>query len=244
MRISIISPILSPENAGVEGDFRKDFRLRDCAGIPADFDFHYIDQGPAFILSDDDDAMAVPHLLRKATALASEGTDAIVINCSADTGLRLLRESLSIPVIGPTEASMLYAPQLVDRICVLTFSQLINARFERMADALGLRRYLDLVHSVETPFESISNGASEIEDKLFSAICSIRAERGCDGFVLGCTDFEDVAPGLSEKLRAAGIAAVVLKPFEIAVWQAYITVAMGLARGGKRRSMQMPPLRP
>ena len=46
IRIAIISPILAPED-----DYRSKYRLRDCTGIPAEFEFSYIKEGPRFILN-------------------------------------------------------------------------------------------------------------------------------------------------------------------------------------------------
>lgn len=227
MKITAISPIAAPEGT----DFRKAFRLRDCENIPADFDFAYIDGGPAFILNDYDDAHAVPLLLKKALECRANGAQAIVINCSADTGARACREALDIPVIAPTECTMLYACQLVDAFCVLTFAQRINGRFIRIAHDLGLSHRLSCVRSVEIEFEKLSNGADAVVDALFASIQGIWQATGTDGYILGCTDFEDVAPELSKKLRDANIPVILLKPFEIAAYQAYVTVAMGLRHG-------------
>jgi allantoin racemase len=233
MKIVVISPILDPSlNDGV-GESRNDFRLRDCTNICADFEFHYIDEGPKFILNAYDDAFAVPALLRKAVAAEASGADAIVVNCSADTGIRALREAVSIPVIAPTETTMLYALQLVDKFCVLTFDERTRGRFERIAGTLGLRHNLACVRSVDIPFAEISGGQEAIVDALFDAIRDVYAQGDCDGFILGCTDFEDIAPELSERLTKFNLDVILLKPFEIAAYQAYITVSMGLRQGRK-----------
>lgn len=226
IRIAIISPILAPED-----DYRSRYRLRDCAGIPAEFEFSYIKEGPQFILNDYDDAYAAPALIRKVIDYERQGFDGIVINCSADTALRACREAVQIPVIGPTEGSMLYAMQLVDKFCVLTFSQRINGRFWRIARELGVEHRLCGVKSVELDFEELSNGDEKVIDTLYREIWATYQETGCDGYILGCTDFEDVAPKLKERLRENQIPVVVFKPFEISAYQAYMTVAMGLRQG-------------
>lgn len=227
MKIAVISPILAP----AAEDYRKRFRLKDCENIAAEFVFSYIDQGPEFILNAYDDAYAAPDLIRKVVKFEKDGFDAVVINCSADTALRACREAVSIPVIGPTECTMLYAAQLVDKFSVLTFSSRINSRFERIAHELGVTHRLDRVSSVEIPFHDLSNGQETVEDALLEEIKKITRETGCDGYILGCTDFEDVACGLSEKLKRENLDVVLLKPFEISAYQAYMTVSMGLKTG-------------
>lgn len=226
IRIAIISPILAPED-----DYRRQYRLRDCKQIPAEFEFSYIEEGPAFIVNDYDDAMAAPGLLRKVKEYEARGFDAVVINCSADTALRACRQAVSIPVIGPTEASMLYAVQLVEEFCVLTFTRKMNGRFYRIGRELGIADRIAQVCSVEIDFSEISNGEERVVNALAEKIADVYQRTGCDGYILGCTDFEDLAPQLKEKLQEKGIDAVILKPFEISAYQAFMTAAMGLRQG-------------
>ncbi len=227
MRITAISPIAAPKGE----DFRAAFRLRDCKNIPAQFDFTYIDGGPEFILNDYDDVHAAPLLVKKALECQHKGADAIVINCSADTGARACREAASIPVIAPSECAMLYACQFVDAFAVLTFSNKINGRFRRIARNLGLEHRISAVESVEMEFSRLTNGADAVVDALYDTIRRVAKTTGTDGFILGCTDFEDVAPELARKLSENRVPALLFKPFEIAAYQAYITVAMGLNSG-------------
>lgn len=241
MKITVLSPILAPELEEGGVDHRTRYRMRDCAGVPAQFEFGYIDQGPRFIVNGYDDAYAAPDLIRKALVAEENGADAVVINCSADTGLRACREALSIPVVGPTESTMLFAPQLVDSFTVLTFSSRINGRFHRIARELGVEHCLHATRSVEIDFDEISNGEEHVVDALYREIRYIREQEGCDGFVLGCTDFEDVAPRLDDRLLRDNVDVVLLKPFEIAVYQAFAMAAMGLRQG--RCSYPIPQFR-
>ena len=235
MKITAISPIMAPEGC----DYRAKYRLRDCADIPADFEFTYIDGGPQFILNEYDDIHAAPLLVKKVLECENSGSDAVVINCSADTGARACREAAKIPVIAPTECTMLYACQLVDSFAVLTFAKRINSRFYRIAEGLGLRNRVSAVESVEMEFSSLSNGSEAVVNALYETIVDIRKRTDTDGYILGCTDFEDVAPELKGKLADNGVQAVLLKPFEIAAYQAYITAAMKLDHG--RSSYPAPP---
>lgn len=227
MNIFVISPILPPEGE----DYREKYRRRDCAQVPAEFSFAYIDKGPRFIQNAYDDACAAPDLIRKIQEAERKGYDAAVINCSADTAIRACREAVSIPVIGPSECTMLYASQLVDSFAVLTFARRINSRFRRIAHELGLSHRLAAVESVEMDFDDISNGQDQVVDRLYETISDLHSRTGCDGYILGCTDFEDVAPQLSQRLSDGGLEVVLFKPYEIAAWHAYITVKMGLRQG-------------
>lgn len=226
IRIGIISPILAPKD-----DYRSQYRLRDCSGIPADFEFSYIEEGPEFILNAYDDAMAAPGLLQKVQEYEKRGFDAVVINCSSDTALRACREAVDIPVIGPTEATLLYGIQLTERFCILTFSEKMNDRFYRIAREIGVEHRICEVCSVNMNFSEISNGEEHVVNALYQNIKDLYEKTKCDGYVLGCTDFEDVAPQLSKRLKENGLDVVIYKPFEISAYQAYMTVAMGLRQG-------------
>jgi allantoin racemase len=229
MKIAVISPILAPD-VWAEDDARINFRKRDCAGIPAEFTFSYIDRGPRFILNDYDGVQAAPGLIEKAEEAERDGASAIVINCSADTALRACRESVDIPVIGPTQCALLYAAQFVDKVTVLTFSNRINHRFERIAREAGVSHLLSSVRAVEMDFGDVGGGV-HVARALYEAIAGDREMGNSDGFILGCTDFEDAAPELKGLLDASKVDAVVFKPFEIAVHQAYDAAVMGLKQG-------------
>ncbi|MDR3294430.1 MAG: aspartate/glutamate racemase family protein [Clostridiales Family XIII bacterium] len=238
MKISVISPILAPPLKPGEPDQRTQFRLRDCARVPADFEFSYIEKGPRFIQNAYDEAYAAPHLIRRIVQAEQEGADAIVINCSADTAIRACREAVSVPVVAPAESAMLFAPQLADTFAVLSFAERVNGRFVRIAHALGLSRRLTCVRSVEIDFDDIGGGGAPVADAGFVAINEIHADRHCDGFLLGCTDFEDAAPVLLEKLQREDLGVVLLKPFEISIHQAYAAASMRLRSG---RNSYPPP---
>jgi allantoin racemase len=230
VKIAVISPILAP-GGRAEDDARLKFRMRDCVGIPAEFTFSYIDEGPRFILNDYDDARAATGLIKKVEEAERRGADAIVINCSADTALRACREAVGIPVVGPTQCALLYAAQFVDKVAVLTFSSRINHRFERIAREAGVSHMLSSVRAVEMDFGDVGGGEKRVARALYEAISEERAIGRCDGFILGCTDFEDAAPELRRLLDDGKVDAVVFKPFEISVYHAYGAAAMGLRQG-------------
>ncbi len=227
MKISVISPILKP--TGI--DHRVGFRKRDCSAIPAEFEFFYNDAGPEFLVNEYDDVYSAPHLLKNVVQAEKDGFEAVVINCSADTALHACREAVSIPVVGPSEAAMHYAAQFVNQFIVLTFSSKTKNRFERIAREAHLQDKLHSVESVEMDFHQLSNGSDLVAQTLCDTIETLYNNTGCDGFLLGCTDFEDVAPELRNKLAEKNVDVQVFRPFEIAAWQAYTTVQMGHIQG-------------
>lgn len=247
MKITVIAPIQAPKHNEKEKDERDSVReayqkKKCCTDLPAQFEFVFIEEGPKLLLNSYDQTYAAPGVVKQAIQAERNGADAIVINCTADTALRACREAVSIPVFGPTESTMLYAVQFTDQFSVLTFSDRINGRFFRMADELGLSSRLTCSKTVRLP-ENSSKGAVDVIDALFEAIADIYQRTRCDGFMLGCSDFEGmgymlgcpgvegVEEGLRLKLSTAGMNIILYKPFEIAINQAYISVLMNIKPG-------------
>jgi allantoin racemase len=72
----------------------------------------FLQSGPASVESYYDEALAVPDIVAQVRRAEREGMDAVIINCMGDPGLDAAREVVSIPVIGPCEASMHLAAML------------------------------------------------------------------------------------------------------------------------------------
>jgi allantoin racemase len=226
MKIRVISPLI--EVPGPRDIRRVELRLAAVAGIPAEFSHAYPSNGPIAIESEYEDALAVPGTVRAVIQAEKEGMDAVVINCTADTGLNASREAVNIPVVAPTLASMHLAAQLTHRFSVLSFSERINSRFEKMAWKWGLAHKLVSVRSVEIPFGDLYNEEEILAQRLFEAGLRCVEEDGAHGLILGCTDFEDVTPQIQSKFDQKNIPVLLFQPYVIAAYEAYALVSMGL----------------
>ena len=59
-----------------------------------------LDQGPASIECEFDEALSLPDTIRKAIEAEQSGANAIIIDCMGDPGIHACREVVSIPVLG------------------------------------------------------------------------------------------------------------------------------------------------
>lgn len=256
MKIVVIAPICKlggSDAAQKEQDkdqVKKQYeRKKCCTDLPADFEFVFIERGPSLVLNAYDQTHAAEGVVKRAVQAEREGADAIIINCTADTALQACREAVNIPVIGPTESTMLYSTQFTDQIAVLTFSDRINGRFIKIARELGMAHRLTCSKTVSLPPES-DKGKDDVVNALFDAIKEIYLTTLCDSFMLGCSDFEGmgymmgcpgvagVEEGLREKLAATGMNICLYKPFEVAVYQAYVSALMHV--GNSRKTYPSP----
>jgi allantoin racemase len=233
MNIRVIEPIIQGQEIG-NPDNHSQGRIKDAladtARIPANISIVYIKSGPEFIESEYEDALAVPGTVEAAIQAEKEGADAIVINCTADTGVKPCREAVNIPVVASMEPAMHLAAQLTHRFSVLSFLERVNHRFEDMAWKWGLYHKLASVRAVGIPVENIRDEPDYIVDRLFETGLQCVQEDGAHGLILGCTDFEYVSDPLKAKFDLAKVPVILFRPFLIGVYQAYELVSMGIAQ--------------
>ena len=67
----------------------------------------HVPEGPASIESMYEEYLSIPATARRAVELEQEGWEALILGCYGDPGLDALRELVSIPVVGPGEATAL-----------------------------------------------------------------------------------------------------------------------------------------
>ena len=110
-----------------------------------------LDHGPASIESEFDEMLAAPETVAKIVEAERDGMDAVIINCMGDPGMLAGREAVSIPVIGPCEATMHVASMLGHTFSVITVLEHLRPLFENRAAVYGLRDKLASVRAVEIP---------------------------------------------------------------------------------------------
>ena len=74
-----------------------------------------IEEGPAAIQCEYDEAMAQPAVIRLAEKAAAEGFDGIFVDCFGDPAVRAIRERIEIPVFGGFEPVMHLALGTADK---------------------------------------------------------------------------------------------------------------------------------
>ena len=227
MNIRVITPVPEPVGISLEGDIQ---RLKAVASPQTNVSVGYIKEGKPFIEIDYEDAYAVPATIEAAIQAESEGMNAIVINCTADTGLAACRECVSIPVVAPTESSMHLAAQLSDRFSVLTFSTRTVRRFEHMARVYGMAHKLASVRSIELPLDEMDHEDPELVQRLFEIGKKCVQEDGAHSLIMGCTAFEIVSQALQSFFSQIGMPILILEPYSIALHQAEGLAMMNISQ--------------
>lgn len=210
--------------------------LATYAGPETETGIDDVAEGPASIESAYEEYLAIPAAVRRAVELELDGWDAVVLGCFGDPGLDAFRELVSIPVVGPGEASALLAASLGHRFSVITITDSVVPAIERQVRNVGLAEKLASVRAVNIPVLELHRD----RDRTIAAVleegkAALRHDRA-DTLLLGC-----MSMGFLELAEAVGaeLDVPVLNPARVAVRFAEALVGAGLAHS--RRAYLTPP---
>ena len=167
------------------------------------FDFRPVRAAPAGYTSEQDAVLADLSIIDAGRNAEAEGYDAVCIDTMSDSGLLGLRSLLSIPVIGPGRASMLFALTLGERFSILMMWDRHRHLYRRAIAELRLQDRCVSARSIGVP----SNGQSLLSGKeeelfplLYQTAMRCVEEDGADVILLGSTTMHQAHAYLAERL--------------------------------------------
>jgi allantoin racemase len=196
----------------------------------------FLDRGPVCVESQYDQVLAGPDTAVKAWEAQRDGFDAVVISCMLDPGLAAARELVTIPVIGPCQASMHLAAMLGHRFSIVTVLERLIPAFESLACLYGVDRQLASVRSVDIPVLEINSSSGRMMEALLEQSTLAIEEDNAHVLVLGCTGMRSFVQSLRNELREAGYDVPVIDPGITA-----LKVAEGLVGLGQAHSKRTYP---
>ncbi len=237
MRICYLVPGPMGRNAEGRAELQRRGELfENYAGPGTETGIVDVPEGPASIESMYEEYISIPATARRAAELEQEGWDAIVLGCYGDPGLDALRELLTIPVIGPGEATALMAASLGHRFTIITITESVIASTERQIRNVGVGEKLASVRVVGIPVLELHHDRDRtIEATVRQARLAMEHERA-DTFIVGC-----MSMGFLEIAEAAGaeLGVPFLNPARVALKFAEATVGAGLTHS--RKAYMVPP---
>ena len=175
-------------------------------------DVVYLEEGPASVESENDEALAAPGTIARVQEAECDGVDAVVISCLLDPGLHAARESVRIPVLGPGQTSMHMAAMLAGDFSIITVAQSLIAPLQRRARQYGLSAFLKSIYSVDIPVLEVEANKALARDRLLEASRRAFEQDGASAIVLGCTRFSGLAEEIHEALKEEGFDLPVIDP--------------------------------
>jgi len=232
LKIMIINP-----TTAASSDLETEQEFAGYASPGTQISVARIDYGPASIECELDKAICVHSFLHKAQQAEAEGYDAIISDCYCDPAVKPARELLSIPVVGPAEASMHFAATLGHRFSVVTVLPNIVPTIEHLADQYGLDGKLASVRYVNIPVLELADKGKLIDALHREMLAAIREDQA-HVLVVGCTGMMGVARELQRRLKQDGYEVPVVDPVGASLKFAEALVSMGLKQS---RLTAMPP---
>jgi len=193
----------------------------------------FLDAGPASVESFYDEAIAVPGVVAKVREAERDRMDAVIINCFGDPGLDAAREVVSIPVIGPCEASMHLASMLGHKFSVVTVLERLIPELELHAQKYGVGWKLASARSVDLPVLDLEKGREQFVERMVERAVAAVREDGAHVIVLGCTGLAGLAKQVKVGLSKAGYEVPVIDPAGTALKVAEALVDLKLAHSKK-----------
>ncbi len=237
MRIVYLIP--SPMGRSPEGKIeveRRGAKLREYASSNVEVGIDDVPEGPNSIESMYEEYLSIPAACRRVVELEAEGWDAIILGCYGDPGLDAMRELVSIPIIGPGEATALMAASLGHRFTVITVTESVIAPTERQIRNVGVGEKLASVRVVGIPVLELHEDRDRaVEATIEQGYQAIKEDRA-DSLILGCMSmgFLDIAEEASAELGVP-----FLNPGRVSLKFAEATLGAGLTHS--RRAYMTPP---
>jgi allantoin racemase len=219
----LVPGALSAHPAGAAEAARREAYLRRHARPDTIVEIRDNPDGPASIETVEQEREAAIGLERMLPEAVS-GFDAVIIGCFGDPGLAAARERVSVPVVGPAQASMHLAAQLGRRFGIITVVQDVIPVLEELATSYGLQDSLARISAVDVPVLELRERRTEVMDTLMQDAREAVGQ-GVDALILGCMTmgFLDVAADLQ-----AEIGVPVVNPVLASVTTAEAISASGL----------------
>jgi allantoin racemase len=237
MKICYLVP--GPMGRGPEGRAELERRgglLKKYAGPGTETGIDDVPEGPASIESMYEEYLSIPATARRAVELEQQGWEALILGCYGDPGLDALRELVSIPIVGPGEATALVAASLGHRFSIITITESVIASTERQIRNVGVGEKLASVRAVGIPVLELHHD----RERTIAAVVeqgrqAIKDDRA-DTLIVGCMSmaFLEIAEAAGAQLGVPFI-----NPARVGLKFAEMLVGTGLTHS--RRAYMLPP---
>lgn len=188
----------------------------------------YIDIGPISIESRLDSDLAAIGVMAAALRAQDERADAIVVNCMDDPGVDAAREIVSIPVIGPAEASISLAGHLGASFGIVTTSDDDIPVVAELVNHLDASSQCTSIRPLGLPVSALEEDPDTTRRHyLRAALDAVRID-GAAVLIAGCTLLASYTTQIAKDLAAQGASVPVIDPLMAAIHQATTFARLGI----------------
>jgi allantoin racemase len=183
--------------------------------------------------------MIMDELLQVTRKAEKEGCDAAIIGCFDDPGLRVARELVAMPVLGPGETCTHVAATLAHRFSIIIGRRKYLPRMEDMVNSYGIREKLASFRIIDFTVPQMAAEPERLQEAIYKEAQKAIEEDRAEAIVLGCTMESGFMKRLMEKLKVPVLDAVVTT-WKYAEMMADLYRNVGLTHG-KAFDYEPPP---
>ena len=164
--------------------------------------------------------------------------DAVLVAAFGDPGLLALKEVLDVPVVGMTEAALMTAAQLGQRVSIIAISRRITTWYRECVAQNGMLDRLASIRHLDRPLRDAGSVQQDHAERLLELSHLAVNEDGADVLILAGAPLAGLARGLAGQLPVPMVDGV-----SCGVAQAQLL--HGLQAGHARQgSFARPPTKP
>ncbi|WP_160169088.1 aspartate/glutamate racemase family protein [Bradyrhizobium sp. Ai1a-2] len=235
-RILVILPVNNPGH----GD---DVMQELASAVAPDFELviRRLSEGTPFIESRHDEAVNAAPIIELAKTAEREGFSGVFVNCFGEPAVDVVRELVTIPVVGGFRPAVLAAKLVAQTYSIVTITRSVAPIIRGLAASFGIEpvSIRDIgMHVVEL------HDKEQLVRKLLDQCMQAIATDGAEAIVLGCTGMIGVSETIASALAAAGRPAPVINPARSAITflQAQIRMEVSSSRLTYAKPMDMREL--
>jgi allantoin racemase len=193
---------MTRRDGGAEELARRRAAVQRVAGQHWTMDAWEVVGGPVSIESAYEEYLSVPGAIERLVEAERGGFDGVVLGCFGDPGVDAMREMVSIPVVGPGEASMLIAASLGHRFSIVTVLASVIPLLERLAWQVGVDRKLASVRAIDVPVLELGRDPDETMTRMVKESEIARSRDRADVIIMGCMSmaFQDLQTEMAARL--------------------------------------------
>lgn len=148
-------------------------------------------------------------LLERIIDAEKNGYDVVIVGCFADPGIKVAREVVRIPVIGPGYSSIYIASLVSTRFSIITSGGKANPRMQDLVRQYGLEHLLVSVRDLGLTAPEILNNPEMAKQRALELAKRSIDEDKAEAIVLGCTGEVNLAQYIQDQLGVPVIDSVV-----------------------------------
>ncbi len=126
--------------------------------------------------------------------------DAVLVAAFGDPGLLALKEVLDVPVVGMTEAALMTAAQLGQRISIIAISRRITSWYRECVAQNGMLDRLASIRHLDRPLRDAGSVQEDHAERLLELSHLAVNEDGADVLILAGAPLAGLARGLAGRL--------------------------------------------